>query len=70
MIQYKTMKTNERNFLASRRDFLWSIAALGAVGGCRSLGLADGGPLLHGKTWCAYRGEELRFDSLFRHNGK
>ena len=36
MIQYKTMKTNERNFLASRRDFLCSIAALGAVGGCRS----------------------------------
>ena len=46
MIQYKTMKTNERNFLASRREFLWSIAALGAVGGCRSLGLADDGTLL------------------------
>ena len=46
MIQYKTMKINERNFLASRREFLWSIVALGAVGGCRSLGLADDGTLL------------------------
>ena len=29
-----------------------------------------GKTLLHGQTRCAYRGEELRFDSLFRHNGK
>ena len=40
------MKTCKRDFLASRREFLWSIAALGAVGGCRSFGLADDGTLL------------------------
>jgi len=34
------------SFLASRREFLWSIAALGAVGGCRTLGLAGDGALL------------------------
>ena len=29
-----------------------------------------GKTLLHGQTRCAYCGEELHFNSLFRHNGK